>query len=159
MYCIILGKWVRCKQILCKKKKIVGSAIFIPSAPPQNLVHPAHCSVCSHRVFRTTSFARTCSAHPEHTKEIHPLSYMYSEALYQQSVHTNVDLMLQGLIWHFVTGVRGPWNWEFHLGFGGNSQFSLILLFAAFGGIYIHQNWEKGDIFHWEWGCNLVLIN
>jgi hypothetical protein len=50
------------------------SAILIPSAPPQNVVHPAHCSVCSRRVFRTTSFARTCSAHPRHTKEIHPLS-------------------------------------------------------------------------------------
>jgi hypothetical protein len=25
-------------------------------------------------VFRTTSFARTCSAHPEHTKEIHPIT-------------------------------------------------------------------------------------
>ena len=25
------------------------------------------------RLFRTTSFARTCLAHPEHTKEIHPV--------------------------------------------------------------------------------------
>ena len=56
------------------KKKIVGSAILIPSAPPQNVVHPAHCPVCSRRVFRTTSFARTCSANPGHTKEIHPLT-------------------------------------------------------------------------------------
>jgi len=47
-------------------KGIVGSAILIPSAPPQNVVHPAHCSVCSHRVFRTTSFPRTCLAHPRH---------------------------------------------------------------------------------------------
>jgi hypothetical protein len=55
--------------------KIVGSAILIPSAPPQNVVYPADCSVCSRRMFRTTSFARTCSAHPEHTKEIHPQLY------------------------------------------------------------------------------------
>ena len=46
------------------KEKIVGSAILIPSAPLQHVVHHAHCSDCSQRVFRTTSFARTCSAHP-----------------------------------------------------------------------------------------------
>ena len=53
-------------------KGIVGSAILIPSAPPQNVVHPADCSVWSRRVFHTTSFARTCSADAGHTKEIHP---------------------------------------------------------------------------------------
>ena len=72
LYCVILGKWVRCKKILCKKK-IVVSAILIPSALPQSVVHPAHCSGFSRRVFRTTSFARTCSVHPGHTKEIHPI--------------------------------------------------------------------------------------
>ena len=72
LYCVILGKWVRCKTFYVKKK-MVGSAILIPSAPPQNVVHSAHCSVCSRRVFRTTPFVRTCSAHPEHTKEIHPI--------------------------------------------------------------------------------------
>jgi hypothetical protein len=30
-------------------KKIVGSAILIPSAPPQNVMQPAHGSVCSSR--------------------------------------------------------------------------------------------------------------
>jgi hypothetical protein len=41
------------------KEKIVGSAILIPSAPLQHVVHHAHCSDCSQRVDQTfTHFDR-----------------------------------------------------------------------------------------------------